>query len=154
MGQGMSQSEARAWWADVQEVRESIERRRAAEAGRPVLRAVEDLPDEPAPAPAREGAVRARERRPLEPRPLPAERRTVQITGRPGARSRPRLVEIERRRPARPPAQRIGARPERLALWAVVLCLFLILVAATSASHAATWSAATPSAPASTAGAR
>src|SRR3954467_12818419 len=30
----MSQSEARAWWADVEEVRETIERRRAAE--RPV----------------------------------------------------------------------------------------------------------------------
>jgi hypothetical protein len=128
----MSQSEARAWWADVQEVRESIERRRAAEAGRPVLRAVEDLPAEPAPARTRDGAVR-----PVEPRPLPSQRRTVQITGRPGARSRPRLVEIERRRPVRPPAQRIGARPERLALWAVALCLFLILVAATSAAHAA-----------------
>jgi hypothetical protein len=114
----MSGSEARAWWADVQEVRETIERRRAEEAGRPRLRAVGD-PDEAAHRPA----------------PLPAERRTVQITGRPGARATPRLVEIERRRPARSAVDRVGARPERLALWAVALCVFLIVVAATSAAH-------------------
>lgn len=114
----MSQSEARAWWADVQEVRESIERRRAAEAGRPSLRAVADPVDDAAPR-----------------RPVSAPR-TVQITGRPTARQVPRLVEIERRRPVRRPAERIGARPERLALWAVALCVFLILVAATSAAHA------------------
>jgi hypothetical protein len=114
----MSQSEARAWWADVQEVRESIERRRAAEAGRrPALRAVADpVDDVPAAPPAR---------------------RTVQITGRPTARQVPRLVEVERRRPARRPVERVGARPERLALWAVALCIFLIFVAATSAAHAA-----------------
>jgi hypothetical protein len=70
------------------------------------------------------------------PAPLPVERRTVHITGRPGARATPRLVEVERRRPARSAAERVGARPERLALWAVALCLFLILVAATSAAHA------------------
>jgi hypothetical protein len=138
----MSQSEARAWWADVQEVRETIERRRAAEAGRPPLRAVEDLPVDPVRAPDR-----ARARRAPGAAPLPTQRRTVQITGRPGARALPRLVEIERRRPARRPAERVGARPERLALWAVVLCLFLILVAATSASHAATPSRAPAGAP-------
>jgi hypothetical protein len=146
----MPQSEARAWWADVQEVRETIERRRAAEAARPSLRAVEDLPPEPAPA-------RDRAHAPATARPasLVAERRTVQITGRPGARALPRLVEVERRRPARRPAERVGARPERLALWAVVLCLFLILVAATSASHAAAPAvpqAGGPAAPAAAAG--
>ncbi len=114
----MSQSEARAWWADVQEVRESIERRRAAEAGRrPALRAVADPVDD---VPA-----------------ASSPRRTVQITGRPSARQVPRLVEVERRRPARRPVERVGARPERLALWAVALCIFLIFVAATSAAHAA-----------------
>ena len=69
----------------------------------------------------------------------PSRRRTVEITGRTvGAPSLPRLVEIDRRRPARRPVERVGPRPDRLALWAVVLGFFLILVAVTSTSHAAT----------------
>ncbi len=69
---------------------------------------------------------------------LAPPRRTVQITGRTvAAPSLPRLVEVERRRPARRPAERVGPRPDRVALWAVLLGFFLILVAATS-SHAAT----------------
>ena len=81
---------------------------------------------------------------PLAP---PPARRTVQITGRTvAAPSLPRLVEVERRRPARRPAERVGPRPDRVALWAVLLGFFLILVAATS-SHAATHAAHT-SAPA------
>jgi hypothetical protein len=66
--------------------------------------------------------------------PAPAARRTVQITGRPVAA--PRLVEVERRRPGRRPAERVGPRPDRIAMYAVLLAFFLILVAATS-SHAA-----------------
>ncbi len=75
------------------------------------------------------------------PAPLaaPSRRRTVQITGRTvGAPSLPRLVQIDRRRPARRATERVGARPDRLALWAVVLGFFLIFVAVTSTSHAAT----------------
>jgi hypothetical protein len=75
------------------------------------------------------------------PAPLaaPSRRRTVEITGRTvGAPSLPRLVQIDRRRPARRAAERVGARPDRLALWAVVLGFFLIFVAVTSTSHAAT----------------
>ena len=68
-------------------------------------------------------------------------RRTVRITGRPDDRGRAwRPMEIERRRPARRPAERIGHRPDRIAMWAVLLGFFLILVAAAS-SHAATPSA-------------
>ena len=68
----------------------------------------------------------------------PPARRTVQITGRTvAAPALPRLVEVERRRPARRPAERVGPRPDRIALWAVLLGFFLILVAATS-SNAAT----------------
>ena len=197
----MPQSEARAWWADVQHVRESIERRRAA-AGRsdePI-----DAPGEPrftrevtasprptdarpTPHPSRTGGAaerlvppergRPRSRRPaddhtaerldlesalaadgadvhriavmptttatagtLPPPPAVATRparRTVEITGRTvGAPAIPRLVEVERRRPARRPAERLGPRPDRIALWAVLLGFFLILVAATS-THAA-----------------
>jgi hypothetical protein len=208
----MPHSEAQAWWADVQHVRESIERRRAggAESSAPL-----DAPDSPAPLdvpeerrftrdaadslplmddldwtsslPARsrsrfehtdagDGRSRRRsspdrydadepldfdaERAALEAPPArrsrraadadtaaatataplapPPARRTVQITGRTvSAPSLPRLVEVERRRPARRPAERVGPRPDRVALWAVLLGFFLILVAATS-SHAAT----------------
>ena len=71
--------------------------------------------------------------------PAPSRRRTVEITGRTvGAPTLPRLVQIDRRRPARRAAERVGARPDRLALWAVVLGFFLIFVAVTSTSHAAT----------------
>jgi hypothetical protein len=78
---------------------------------------------------------------PAQPNPLspPPRRRTVEITGHPvGGSTLPRLVEIDRRRPARRPVERIGPRPDRVALWAVVLGFFLILVAVTSTSHAAT----------------
>jgi len=64
----------------------------------------------------------------------PPARRTVQITGRTvAAPSLPRLVEVERRRPGRRPVERVGPRPDRIALYAVLLGFFLILVAATSA---------------------
>ena len=57
----------------------------------------------------------------------PAERRTITITGNPTpARSR-------RRSPAQ---AQIVARPDRIALWAVMLGLFLVAVAAATA-HAA-----------------
>jgi hypothetical protein len=56
-------------------------------------------------------------------------RRTVTIRGQVAARPAPR-------RPRRDPYDRVGSRPDRIAMWAVVLCVLLILVAATS-SHAA-----------------
>jgi hypothetical protein len=74
-------------------------------------------------------------------------RRTVVITGRPEkARPRPvreaarpsatvvslprgpRIVEIDRRRPPRRPVERLGPRPDRIAMYAVVMALFLVLV--------------------------
>jgi hypothetical protein len=76
-------------------------------------------------------------------------RRTVVITGhpeearvpplrkaapRPGATvvslptRGPRIVEIDRRRPPRRPVERLGPRPDRVAMWAVVMALFLVLV--------------------------
>jgi hypothetical protein len=195
----MPKPEPRAWWDDVQHLRDSIERKRQDEArrglrldARSAARAVAeraageanaavleaDPPahfddDELAPRrgrrferssperrgrfarPEREG--RQREARvepqhepaqdagtphadaPARPLPAPRRRRTVEITGRTvGAPALPRLVEIDRRRPARRPVERVGARPDRLALWAVVLGFFLIFVAVTSTSHAAT----------------
>lgn len=59
--------------------------------------------------------------------PRPEGRRTITITGQ---------AAPPRRRPARRPHERVGARPDRMALWAVVMCLFLILVAAMSANAA------------------
>jgi hypothetical protein len=187
----MPHNEARAWWADVADVRQNIERRRADEA--PATQDDANPGDElahvrarranaareraarsggsgrfdrehaePSYAPRRTGRFdRARERErdqeldivpapspvPRAPaastelpagaprRPLIApvpERRTVQITGRPGER---RLIEIQRRRAPRGPAERVHASPDRLAMWAVALAFFLILVAVLS-SHA------------------
>jgi hypothetical protein len=59
-----------------------------------------------------------------------APRRTVTITGRP-ERVVPRhlrLVEVERRRPPRTAVERLGPRPDRIAMWAVFMALFLIAV--------------------------
>ncbi|HEX4344160.1 MAG TPA: hypothetical protein VHZ31_01220 [Solirubrobacteraceae bacterium] len=41
----------------------------------------------------------------------------------------PRVVDLERRRPARRPIERVGARPDRVAMWALLMGLILILVA-------------------------
>jgi hypothetical protein len=195
----MPHSEAQAWWADVQHVRESIERRRARgiDSSAPVdaaaehrfsRRAAESLPplddfdwspgasgqrtgrfdrttgpqrgDHTTPRARRSGAERRGGELVLDPAmdaadaatsrstantpasdvaaPLsPPSRRTVRITGRATtAPPLPRLVEVERRRPARRPAERVGPRPDRIALWAVLLGFFLILVAATSSNAA------------------
>ena len=185
----MPQPENRAWWSDVQHVRDSIERKREREArrglrldARAAARAVAEReegasrPGEIPPAVADPGELHAgvhdfmesddlewatRPRRrferatperrgrfaraehdaPADPSPLsaPSRRRTVEITGHPvGGPTLPRLVEIDRRRPARRAVERVGPRPDRIALWAVVLGFFLILVAVTSTSHAAT----------------
>ncbi len=54
----------------------------------------------------------------------PPARRTVVIRGQ---------VAPARRRPPRRPHERVGPRPDRIALWAVLLGVFLIVVAAMSA---------------------
>ncbi len=69
--------------------------------------------------------------RPSTPR---SDRRTITITGHGAQRHYPSTYA--RRRPARPVHHRPGFRPDRAALWAVMLGLLLVLVAATS-SHAA-----------------
>jgi hypothetical protein len=75
-------------------------------------------------------------RRRLEAAPHPG-RRTVTITGRPGPLARvPRVVEVKRRRPPRTTQERVAGRPDRVALWALMLALFLVLVTIVS-SHGA-----------------
>lgn len=62
-------------------------------------------------------------------------RRTVRISGRPEATVAPRrLREIEPRRSRRSVAERAAARPDRIALYAVLLGLFLVVLAAASSS--------------------
>ncbi|HVP02690.1 MAG TPA: hypothetical protein VMT10_08980 [Solirubrobacteraceae bacterium] len=119
----MSHNEAQAWWADVEHLREGIERRRASAGATGV--AARPRGHEAAPTAS---ADRARTRT------SGRERRTVQITGRPEPAPAPRrLVEVQRRRPAPTAAQRLSRRPDRLAMWAVVLGFALVLVAAMSA---------------------
>ena len=68
---------------------------------------------------------------PLRPRgrpepPVPGHRRTVTITGHP----------VPPRRRRSPTQEQLVARPDRVALWAFLLGLFLVLVAAATANAA------------------
>jgi len=55
---------------------------------------------------------------------------TVEIRGRTvPAPAVPREVDVERRRPQRRAAERVGERPDRMAMWALLMGLLLILVA-------------------------
>jgi hypothetical protein len=103
-------SEARAWWADVEDVRERIERRRERERR----------------VPTGANAVA-----------VPAMRRGVREI-RPGQRlmliqSAALPVRETRRRPRPRPSQRVGQRPDRIAAWAVALGLLLVVAAILSA---------------------
>jgi len=70
------------------------------------------------------------------PPPPAGTRRTVQIKGRPAESRMPSMAQRHRGRTA---SDRVGARPDRIALWAVALGAILILLAAmTSSSQAAT----------------
>jgi hypothetical protein len=105
-------AEARAWWADVEDVREKIERRRARERR-----------EQPS---ARLGGVPAPQRGVREIRPgrrlmlVPTEAPPAQI---PSSRRRPRARAI----------QRVGPHPDRIAAWAVALGVMLVLAAILSA---------------------
>jgi hypothetical protein len=69
------------------------------------------------------------------PPPPAGARRTVQIKGRPTAFGLPSMAQRHRGRTA---SERVGPRPDRIALWAVALGAILILLAAmTSSSQAA-----------------
>jgi len=70
-------------------------------------------------------------------------RRTVTIRGHGSERNLTYSSRSSRRRPSERPYERAGFKPERVAMWAVLLGLVLILVAATS-SHAAIGSHARP----------
>ncbi|HWK16516.1 MAG TPA: hypothetical protein VNR66_03605 [Solirubrobacteraceae bacterium] len=91
-------------------------------------------------------AVRARATDPVRAVPPPraysdervvAERRTVTIRGQVADRHRSPVGQgPARRRPPRSVHERAGSNPDRIAMWAVLLGVILVLAAATS-SHAA-----------------
>ncbi len=157
----MSEGDARAWWADVEHLRERIERRReqeldhrdrehrghrSARSAGPVYAAASAPARRPAPEPYEDDATGFR------------PRRTVRIRGQAiPTVTAPRLhpVDVDHavaprpdraadaaadaqparpRRPRRRPAERLGPNPDRLALWAFVLGLTLVLAALLS-SH-------------------
>jgi hypothetical protein len=135
----MGHTEAPAWWADVQHLRDVVERtdeaRRRADLADVAERRA-SLDRTPAETVERRVSDGARPAPPPTPRrgphtrgtALPA-RRTVEIRGRPvPAPSVPR-AELDRRRPPRRAVERVGPHPDRLALWALLMGLVLILVA-------------------------
>jgi hypothetical protein len=179
----MPHSEARAWWAEVQHLRDDYERtdearRRADEADLAARRATRErghvdaevsfISGDAGQAPRRsaDGASFAPRRgghgdggsdsyrgRHVDLPPAPRVRQgiapigspprgprtkgdaipgriTVEIRGRTvPAAAVPRTPEGERRRPPRRAAERVGARPDRVAMWALLMGLLLILVA-------------------------
>ena len=196
----MAHSEARAWWADVQHLRDGYERtdearRRADEADLAARRAIRErrgveaevssLLSAPRRSPRRvsgpeltrvsgpelasrrvSGPEPAQRRAP-EPElagrrsgghehaagrdtaaPSPAGqrvkggatpgRRTIEIRGRTvPAPTVPRPVATDRRRPPRRAVERVGGRPDRVAMWALLMGLLLILVAIGTADSSA-----------------
>lgn len=134
----MGHTEAPAWWADVEHLRDVYERtdearRRADLADGADRRAVlERSPaDAVAQRRARDGGrpVPVARRGPHPKGTAVPARRTVEIRGRTvPAPSVPR-VELDRRRPQRRAIERVGPHPDRLALWALLMGLVLILVA-------------------------
>jgi peptidoglycan hydrolase-like protein with peptidoglycan-binding domain len=151
----MPQTEARAWWADVQHLRETTEPGEAPTRPLALVRdPASDAEGEPARAAARrkpESAVvlpDAPHRRlraadspeSVDERRLRAAqpRRTVEIRGRLDLPDdlvlTPSLAPRDRDRAAR--LGSVGPRPDRIAMWAVVLGIFLLLVAALSSDSA------------------
>ncbi len=108
-------AEAREWWAEVDDVRERIERRRAREGG-PLRRGVRVVRPESHASSAHLLSLDARTT-------AAAARGARRISG-PGP---------GRRRPRPRPAQLVGPRPDRIASWAVALGFLLVLAAILSA---------------------
>ncbi|MEX2218717.1 MAG: hypothetical protein WD749_08145 [Phycisphaerales bacterium] len=128
----MAHPEARAWWADVEHLQDvyarTDEARRRADRADDVAR---HAPRERqhVEADAVRPAAAARRRAHPNATAIPA-RRTVEIRGRTvPAPVVPRTVELDRRRPARRPIERVGPRPDRIAMWALLMGILLILVA-------------------------
>lgn len=127
-------AEARAWWADVEDVRERIERRRERERSRAreTGRARGAGPGADALLDAARGMPFGR-----ATTAVPASRRGVREV-RPGAhlmlvRTNAPSERGSHRRPRPRPMERVGSRPDRIAAWAVALGFLLVVVAVLSA---------------------
>lgn len=143
----MPEVEPRVWWAEVQHLREPLERRsstrraerRAGGSHAAERRTVKIRGQVVAGAPRRElrDAVDGAPSQPydVEAAALPALERGAEIARATAPAPRPRRSGP--RRPAPRVRERIGARPDRIAGWAVLFVLFMALIAATSA-HGAT----------------
>lgn len=140
----MGRTEAAAWWADVEHLRDVYERtdeaRRRADIAERRASRERPQPDRDQRVEARASAVQSGPefpRQPMTPRRGPhtkgsavPARRTIEIRGRTvPAPSIPRTVEIDRRRPPRRAIERASTRPDRLAMWALLMGIVLILVA-------------------------
>lgn len=135
----MAQTETRAWWADVEHLRDVYERtdeaRRRAERADLVARHV-SRERQHVEADVVRPAAAVRRGRHATGTAIPP-RRTIEIRGRTvPAPAVPRSGEIDRRRPPRPAAERVGARPDRIAMWALLMGILLILVAVGTADAA------------------
>jgi len=131
--------QAPAWWAEVEHLRDVYERtdeaRRRADLadqhGRPEPRETVERPVELVERRV-SGAGRSAPvaRRGPHPKgtPIPA-RRTVEIRGRTVPAPDVPRIELDRSRPPRRSIERVNPRPDRLALWALLLGLLLILAA-------------------------
>ena len=104
-------AEARAWWADVEDVRERIERRRARERREPRSAA---------------GGATTLGRGVREIRP---GRRLVLVP----SQAPPAQQQRGRRRPRSRAIHSVGSHPDRIAAWAVALGFMLVLAAILSA---------------------
>jgi hypothetical protein len=112
----MPRAEAREWWADVEDVRERIERRRARESS--AYRDSGSRAGGPAGiSPLHRGVREIR----------PGQRLMLVETAAPPA------SEARRKRPRPRAAQRVGPRPDMIAAWAVALGVLLVVVAIVSA---------------------
>ncbi|HEV2998706.1 MAG TPA: hypothetical protein VGX16_06320 [Solirubrobacteraceae bacterium] len=127
------QAEARVWWADVEDVRERIERRRlvesAAERRASSARARRGAHEPVAVerGPRRTVSISGHARAPVGVSPRRIAERGLAEQGLP-TRGAPRLRR-GRRRPRRRPVDRVGGRPDRLAGWAVALGLLMMSLA-------------------------
>jgi hypothetical protein len=140
----MSQTGTSAWWADVQHLRDAAERtdearRRADQADLAARRATRErghVAAEITHAPRRLEAPPVARRGGYGDAVAIPGRRTIEIRGRTvPAPAIPRPLELDRtRRPPRRAIERVGARPDRMAMWALLMGLVLIAVAITTAS--------------------
>ena len=141
----MSQTASRPWWADVQHLRpdeDAGQEHRATRSGRfdrPAPRPRRGEHDREAPRPRREPEVWLDEAQAPAPAPKPKpERRTIEIRGQVDrvAGVAPVPSPGPQRVRGRMAHERVGPRPDKVALWAVLLGLLLILVAVISSPDA------------------